>query len=56
MFTVSLCVVYGQPGKLKWSEAHEGIQSQRRWWPTKEQWLERRLEKLGHEVIFAELR
>ncbi len=28
----------------------------RRWWPTKEQRLEKRLRKLGYQVIFEELR
>jgi len=28
----------------------------KRWWPTAEQWLARRLRKDGHEVVFAELR
>lgn len=28
----------------------------RRWWPTKAQRLERRLQKLGHQVIFTEAR
>src|SRR5690242_18983561 len=27
----------------------------RRWWPTKEQQMERRFKRLGHQVIFAEM-
>ncbi len=32
------------------------VGGKRRWWPSKEQRLERRLKRLGHQVVFTETR